>query len=80
MDSINLITKRRIKGGQLEQVGRSLRVLQPEDYRNDWDYLYTILEPIHAYEKPVDQGAAQAKKYPPKIFGGASYGVGKRYI
>ena len=80
MDSINLITRRRVKGSQIEQVGRLINLLQPEESKNDWDYLYKVLEPVHAYEKPKKREGSDAKVYHTKIFGGTSYGVGKRFV
>lgn len=78
MDSIHLITKRRTNGEQLEQVARLTKIIKPEEYKNDWEYLYEILKPVHSNEKSEKKVEHIGKKYPPKIFGGRTLGVGTR--
>ncbi len=79
MDSISLITRRRVKGSQLEQVARLMRIKTPENYKNDWEYLYDVLRPVHGYEKKGEGLGDQTKQFPPRIMGGRTIGVGRRY-
>lgn len=72
------ILKGKVSAKEMKRVGEIAASINGTDYPFEYDYYYEILKPIFEVKDIVANPPNLRKEYPPKIYGGRSFGKGKR--
>jgi len=63
---------------EMKRAGEIAASLTISDYPFEYDYYYEVLKPLFEQKEAAIQKDTRKKDFPPKIFGGRSFGHGKR--
>jgi ribosomal protein S9 len=76
--ALHKIMKKRVSGTEMKKAGEIAASLDPAQFPYETDFLYEVLRPLHEQKPMQSIQASKAKDRYPAIYGGKSFGWGKR--
>lgn len=72
------ISKGRVSAKEMKRAGEIAASINSMDYPHEYDYYYEVLKPLFEEKDSLGEDKKTLKEYQPKIYGGRSFGRGKR--